>query len=171
MKWSNWEMLHELTRYDPDHQDFVEDIILDFFFPFITGESLSNAIASSTKMNQGLSIFDTDQMRSKFTLCIDYGLFSMRYPILHYFIKICELDDCRRLLLMHQHLSVDVVVGQYSSMHIAAWRGKFKLLELLTKYGGDPLKVNKENETAFEAGRKYPAKLKWFYAKFPHYAQ
>lgn len=169
MKWSNWEMLHELNRYDPDHQDFVEDIVSDFFFPFGTGEALSNAIASSTKLQQNISIFDSEQMRSKFTLCIDYGLFSSRYPILHYFIKTCELSDCERLLKIHKNLSVDVVVGQYSSMHIAAWRGKFKLLELLTRYGGDPLKVNKQNETAFEAGKKYPAKLKWFFAKFPQY--
>ncbi len=42
MRWSDWEMLAELSRYDRDHQDFIEDIIMDFFFPFITGQELSN---------------------------------------------------------------------------------------------------------------------------------
>ena len=181
MKWSNWEMLHDLDRYDSDHQDFIEDIVIDFFYPFITGQQLSNQIASMTKdnnnnnngghnnNNNNYSMFDDEQIRINLTLCIDYGLFSFQYPILHCFIKIAELSDCQKLLMIHKYLSVDIVVGHYSSMHIAAWRGKFKLLELLTNYGGDPLKVNKENETAFQAGRKYPAKLKWYMAKFPQY--
>eukprot|EP00483_Globobulimina_turgida_P001600 UN01602 len=79
--------------------------------------------------------------------------------------------DCNRLLLLHKNISVDCVMGEYSSMHIAAWRGKFKLLAYLTNYGGNPLLKNKQGETAFQAGRKYRQKLKWYFAQFPQYKQ
>merc|ERR1712228_4363 len=169
MQWSDWEMLHDLNRFDGDHQDFVEDIVMDFFFPFITGQQLSNQIASSSKYNAHCSIFDDEQMPSVMTLCIDYALFYKRHPIFQFFIKKTEVEDCNKLLTFHHHLSVDEVMGDYSAMHIAAWRGKFKLLAYLTNYGGDPMKKNKQGETALESGSKYPLKLKWFIAQFPEF--
>lgn len=171
MKWSDWEMLHELYRFDRDHQDFVDELIDDFFFPFTTAEMLSNELVVSEKNKFSRQcMFDSERIRSKLTLCVDYGLFATATPILHYLVKLADFDDCQRLLRLHKHLSVDEVVGEYSAMHIAAWRGKFKLLAELTQYGGDPLKINGQGETAFEAGQKHSQKLKWFYAEFPQYA-
>ncbi len=170
MKWSDWEMLHELYRFDRDHQDFVDELIEDFFFPFLTAELLSNELATSQKNKFSRQcMFDSERVRPKLTLCVDYGLFAAGYPILHYLVKLADFEDCQRLLRLHTHLSVDEVVGEYSAMHIAAWRGKFKLLSLLTKYGGDPLKINAQGETAFAAGQKHAQKLKWFYTEFPQY--
>ena len=170
MKWSDWEMLHELYRFDRDHQDFVDELIEDFFFPFLTAELLSNELAASGKNKFSRQcMFDSERVRPKLTLCVDYGLFAAGYPILHYLVKLADFEDCQRLLRLHTHLSVDAVMGEYSAMHIAAWRGKFKLLSVLTKYGGDPLKINAQGETAFEAGQKHGQKLKWFYTEFPQY--
>ena len=71
---------------------------------------------------------------------------------------------CRYQLTNSQHR-----LQLHSAMHIAAWRGKFKLLAYLTNYGGDPMKKNKQGETAFESGKKYPLKLKWYIAQFPEF--
>jgi len=171
MRWSDWEMLHELYRFDRDHQDFVDEILCDFFFPFLTAELLQNELAAAGKSQFARHcMFDSERVRPKLTLCVDYGLFAPSYPILHYLVKLADLDDLERLLRLHPLLSVDEVVGEYSAMHIAAWRGKFKLLAMLTKYGGDPLRTNAQGETAFVAGKKHQPKLQWFYSEFPQYA-
>jgi len=181
MRWSDWELLHELDRFDRDHQDFVDDIVMDFFFPFRTAEALCRHLSNmraKTDRERGAnretssSLLSEEQLRSKMTLCVDYAMFAPApsAPILHRLVKLMDAEDMDRVLRLHKHVSVDEVVGEWSAMHIAAWRAKFKVLEVLTKYGGDPLKRNVKGETAFDAGDKFPAKLKWFYRQFPKYS-
>jgi len=168
MKWSDWERLHDLYRFDRDHQDFIDELVEDFFFPFLTAELLSNELAASGKNKFARQcMFDSERVRPKLTLCVDYGLFAPGYPILHYLVKLADFEDCERLLRLHTNMSVDEVMGEYSAMHIAAWRGKFKLLSAMTRYGGDPLKVNGQGETALEAGAKHERKLAWYKSEFP----
>jgi len=170
MKWSDWERMHDLYRFDRDHQDFVDELVEDFFFPFLTAESLSNELAVSGKNKfQRHCMFDSERVRPKLTLCVDYALFAPEMPILHYLVKLADYEDCERLLRLHTHLSVDEVMGEYSAMHIASWRGKFKLLSAMTRYGGDPLKVNAQGETALEAGAKHERKLEWYRSQFPQF--